>query len=156
MTTLAPHFDRDLLSAANICPDTGLATDYLNHFNEVAMLIEMLPDMPEAAVDIAAWRPSTYSAHFHATGFRAKDLAQLAYDNADPQLVARFEKARTQADAAVGLVQAHLAAGFNTAAFAATAAADLYERISHLNAIILGQDQSPQRDEQAEIDALFA
>ena len=26
---------------------TLLATDYLNHFNEVVMLLEMIPDMPD-------------------------------------------------------------------------------------------------------------
>ena len=40
-----------LLSAANINPRTGLATDYLNHFNEAVMLLEMVPDMPECAED---------------------------------------------------------------------------------------------------------
>ncbi|TMJ23687.1 MAG: hypothetical protein E6G93_02785 [Alphaproteobacteria bacterium] len=35
------------LLAANINPRTGLATDYLNHFNEAIMLLEMIPDMPE-------------------------------------------------------------------------------------------------------------
>ena len=34
------------LRAANINPRTGLATDYLNHFNEAIMLLEMIPDMP--------------------------------------------------------------------------------------------------------------
>ncbi len=39
--------DPDLLKAANINPVTGLATDYLNHFNEIAMMIATLADMPE-------------------------------------------------------------------------------------------------------------
>ena len=39
------------LRAANINPHTGLATDYLNHFNEAVMLLEMVPDMPECAED---------------------------------------------------------------------------------------------------------
>jgi len=30
------------LLAANINPRTGLATDYLNHFNEAIMLLEMI------------------------------------------------------------------------------------------------------------------
>ena len=40
-----------VLRAANINPRTGLATDYLNHFNEAIMLLEMIPDMPECAED---------------------------------------------------------------------------------------------------------
>ena len=39
------------LRAANINPRTGLATDYLNHFNEAIMLLEMITDMPECAED---------------------------------------------------------------------------------------------------------
>lgn len=39
------------LRVANINPRTGLATDYLNHFNEAVMLLEMIPDMPECAED---------------------------------------------------------------------------------------------------------
>src|SRR5262249_33673402 len=48
------------LRAANINPRTGLATDYLNHFNEAIMLLEMIPDMPECAEDFLSWRPLSY------------------------------------------------------------------------------------------------
>ena len=48
------------LTAANINPSTGLATDYLNHFNEVVMLMEMLPDMPDCAEDVLEWQPLDY------------------------------------------------------------------------------------------------
>jgi hypothetical protein len=43
----APLSDPDLLKAANINPATGLATDYLNHYNEIAMMIATLGDMPD-------------------------------------------------------------------------------------------------------------
>ena len=45
------------LEGSNVSPQTFLATDYLNHFNEVVMLLGMLGDMPEMFEDIAAWRP---------------------------------------------------------------------------------------------------
>jgi hypothetical protein len=32
---------------ANINDQPLLATDYLNHFNEIVMILDMLPDMPE-------------------------------------------------------------------------------------------------------------
>ena len=35
----------------NIDPQTLLATDYLNHFNEIVMLLELIPDMPECFED---------------------------------------------------------------------------------------------------------
>ena len=50
-----------VLRAANINPRTGLATDYLNHFNEAIMLLEMIPDMPECAEDFLTWTPLSYA-----------------------------------------------------------------------------------------------
>jgi hypothetical protein len=79
------------LSAANINPRTGLATDYLNHFNEAIMLLEMIPDMPECADDFLSWQPLTYQQHFMASNFVARDLAIAAYELADPDIRTRFD-----------------------------------------------------------------
>src|SRR6202162_5232001 len=80
------------LRAANINPRTGLATDYLNHFNEAIMLLEMVPDMPECAGDFLEWQPLSYAEHFTASNFRARDLAISAYDSADPVIRAEFDQ----------------------------------------------------------------
>ena len=80
-----------LLRAANINPRTGLATDYLNHFNEAIMLLEMIPDMPKCAEDFLGWRPLTYREHFMASHFKARELAIEAYDSADATLRAEFD-----------------------------------------------------------------
>ena len=80
------------LRAANINPRTGLATDYLNHFNEAIMLLEMIPDMPECAGDFLEWRPLSYAEHFHASNFKARDLAISAYESADPAIRAEFDQ----------------------------------------------------------------
>src|SRR6478735_96913 len=80
------------LKAANINPRTGLATDYLNHFNEAIMLLEMIPDMPECSEDFLAWCPLSYCEHFMASNFKARDLAISAYESADPDLRAEFEQ----------------------------------------------------------------
>ena len=79
------------LLAANINPRTGLATDYLNHFNEAIMLLEMIPDMPECAEDFLTWHPLSYSEHFWASNFRARDLAIEAYESADTKIRAEFD-----------------------------------------------------------------
>src|ERR1700759_4893967 len=79
------------LRAANINPRTGLATDYLNHFNEAIMLLEMIPDMPDCAEDFLSWRPLSYREHFAASNFKARDLAIAAYDSADPAIRAEFD-----------------------------------------------------------------
>ena len=80
-----------LLKAANINPRTGLATDYLNHFNEAIMLLEMVPDMPECAEDFLEWHPLSYAEHFTASNFKARDLAISAYDTADPKIRTAFD-----------------------------------------------------------------
>src|SRR5882724_6824757 len=72
-----------VLRAANINPRTGLATDYLNHFNEAIMLLEMVPDMPECAEDFLTWSPLSYAEHFWASNFKARDLAIEAYELSD-------------------------------------------------------------------------
>ena len=79
------------MRAANINPRTGLATDYLNHFNEAIMLLEMIPDMPECAEDFLTWSPLSYCEHFMASNFRARDLAIEAYDSADATIRTEFD-----------------------------------------------------------------
>src|ERR1700723_4758993 len=79
------------LRAANINPRTGLATDYLNHFNEAIMLLEMIPDMPECADDFLGWQPLSYREHFTASNFGARDLAIEAYDSADARIRSEFD-----------------------------------------------------------------
>ena len=81
----------DQLRAANINPRTGLATDYLNHFNEAVMLLEMIPDMPDCFGDFLEWHPLSYRDHFAASNFKARDLAISAYDQADPTIRAEFD-----------------------------------------------------------------
>jgi hypothetical protein len=80
-----------MLVDANINPHTGLATDYLNHFNEAIMLLEMIPDMPECAEDFLGWQPRSYRDHFAASNFKARDLAIASYDTTDPALRAEFD-----------------------------------------------------------------
>jgi hypothetical protein len=79
------------LRAANINPRTGLATDYLNHFNEAVMLLEMIPDMPECAEDFLGWEPLSYAEHFTASNFKARDLAIDAYNTADVRIRTEFD-----------------------------------------------------------------
>ena len=79
------------LVAANINPQTGLATDYLNHFNEAVMLLDIIPDIPECAQDFLDWRPLSYAEHFTASNFAERDLAIAAYDDADAEVRQQFD-----------------------------------------------------------------
>ncbi|RMB08854.1 hypothetical protein BXY39_1500 [Eilatimonas milleporae] len=79
------------LEAANINPTSFLATDYLNHFNEIVMLLEMVPDMPEMIEETYEWAPKPYSQHFLDSGFQAKELAVEAYEKAPAPIRSTFE-----------------------------------------------------------------
>ena len=81
------------LKAANINPKTGLATDYLNHFNEAIMLLEMIPAMPECAGDFLSWQPLTYAEHFVASNFKGRDLAIKTYNEAPDRIRVPFDEA---------------------------------------------------------------
>jgi hypothetical protein len=81
-----------VLKAANINPKTGLATDYLNHFNEAIMLLEMIPAMPECADDFLNWQPLSYEEHFVASNFKGRDLAISAYSVAPPHIREPFDE----------------------------------------------------------------
>ena len=92
---------RDRVRGTNINEETLLATDYLNHFNEVAMIIEMVPDMPDFVEEIKAWSPKSYKAHFGESTFSDKDLAIAAYDCVPTLYFAAFEDAVSKANKAV-------------------------------------------------------
>ena len=81
----APALEPARFDGTNINPVTLLATDFLNHFNEAIMLLEMLPMAPDCKDDFLAWRPMSYPEHFAASNFKHRDLAIAAYEVADRQ-----------------------------------------------------------------------
>ena len=89
---------RARVKGRNINEKTLLATDYLNHFNEIVMLIEMVPDLPEMIDDVKMWQPKTYPEHFADSGFSDKDLAIAAYEVAPAEYRQPFERTVGQID----------------------------------------------------------
>jgi hypothetical protein len=89
---------RLLVRGKNINQNTLLATDYLNHFNEIIMLLEMLPSMPECYGDAVGWRPKSYTDHFRDSGFSDAELAILAYENAPENYRQAFDATIEQMD----------------------------------------------------------
>lgn len=75
----------------NISEKTLLATDYLNHFNEIVMLIEMVPDMTMMLDECYLWEPKSYQRHFEESGFSDKALAIAAYDHVPGKFRRPFE-----------------------------------------------------------------
>lgn len=148
----------DLLVAANINPQTLLATDYLNVFNEALMLIQLAPDAPDMIEELAEWRPIDYPGHFARSGFAQRDLVIAAYHAADPALRDSFD---ASADELAGIVRAGIedlmAAGEDPgqlAEAAATWSAAIEAGVAHLDALIHGRADGGHA--QDDIDALFA
>jgi hypothetical protein len=151
--------DAAALKAANINPATGLATDYLNHYNEVAMMIGMLADAPEMVEPILDWRPLGYAAHFRLTNFSDQDVAIAAYDQTSEAVRARFRTARRRVELAIADVQDLLAATTSPPGEAAAHASAIFALIASVGAVINGESgagpASAAAPAQADIDALF-
>ncbi|MBT4932546.1 MAG: hypothetical protein HOL66_00105 [Rhodospirillaceae bacterium] len=82
----------------NINELTLLATDYLNHFNEIVMTLEMIPDMPELLEDAKEWHPKGYQEHMLDSTFSDRELAAEAYNHVPNKFRAPFEQTISQID----------------------------------------------------------
>lgn len=148
-----------IVKGKNIHEETLLATDYLNHFNEIVMLMELVADMPECLEDARDWQPKTYAQHFMDSGFQNKELAIFAYENAPQRYRLPFDHIVEQMNQAVmaGLaaIEAAAVAGEETriGRLANAVTAQLRQFIDLAGAIINGHSLT---SEQAEIDALLA
>ena len=106
---------QERVKETNVNPQTLLATDYLNHFNEIVMTLEMIPDMPELLEDAREWRPKTYREHFRESGFADRGLAIEAYEHVPARFRQPFELTIGTLDSLVAMTveraEAALAAG---------------------------------------------
>jgi hypothetical protein len=146
----------------NINPLTGLSTDYLNHFTEAVMVLEMVASLPECLDDLRAWRPKTYTEHFATSRFANREAVIRAYEAADPAVRAALEEASETLNAVLvetrGVVLEHLA----TPAAEALAQRGLHwlkPLIARTAAVINGtriKQLERTGSPQAAIDAIFA
>ena len=84
------------VGGTNISAQTLLATDYLNHFNEIVMLLDMVPDMPDMIEECKMWAPKSYQEHFADSAFKDKLLAVEAYDRVPTKFRRPFEETINQ------------------------------------------------------------
>jgi hypothetical protein len=162
------HF-RSHIPGTNINESTLLASDYLNHFHELVMLLEAISSEPEDfSEDLMSWRPLTYEEHFTESGFRDKNLAIAAYRRAPPKIRARFDDAVARLHGEAVTLVAEVASKLtgNTSDLNKTcerAAQRLRILIDEANAIANGETLPDRIDDetagdvsgQAAIDALF-
>ena len=164
MNDVAQAFDepidawRDLVRGTNINEESLLATDYLNHFSEVLMLVEMVPDMPDMLDEIREWRCKSYKEHFANGDFGDKDLAIEAYDHAPAHLRSQLESIVLNIDDLVRIsldriekvtLRSHKEA---LDVIVARASRDLRRLLDVTNCIIAGSQHTIA---QAEIDTMF-
>lgn len=79
-------------AAALVNPQSGVANDYLNHFNEILLLIENLPALlPEMVDDILAWKPVGYREYFQKSPLPGSAETLKIYDSLDDSFRRDFE-----------------------------------------------------------------
>lgn len=162
--SLAMTGDRPRLSAldaqkliqANINPRTGLATDYLNHFNEAIMLLELMASFPDCQSDFLAWQPKTYTEHFGASRLKDRDIAIAAYEATDPAVRARLEKLCATMMRVIAATRDAMRThpGTMTETLAAQVASMLRPLVAQAGAVINGTE-SPGAAPQSTVDALM-
>lgn len=114
-----PHArSRSRRAEALVNPASGLANDYLNLFNEIVMLVEQLPMMPELFDDIQRWRPVSYRDYFHQSILPGRLTALETYDKLEPRFRREFETLVAELDrrstGAVAAVRRQFKAGGET------------------------------------------
>jgi hypothetical protein len=86
-------------AAALVNPASGIANDYLNHFNEILLLIENLPALlPEMIDEILAWKPVSYRQYFTDSPLPGSVKTLEIYDSLDEEFRADFESMVTILD----------------------------------------------------------
>lgn len=147
------------LTDANINPATGFATDYLNHFNEAIMLLDMLSSFPDCREDFLDWRPRSYREHFEASRFEGRDVAIAAYEAADPHLRERLDALAGTMSAVLEATRAAMQDGMPPdaeGALADRAAARLKPLVARAGAVINGDGNAGlSYPPQATVDGLM-
>jgi hypothetical protein len=137
---------------------TLLSTDYFNSFNEVIMLLGMLPEMPDMMEDIRAWRFITYEEHFRASGLPFAKLAIEAYAHVPAAVRECFELTLAEMRQTVDEARETLAGltGAATLDHFNHCAVDYSMRLQRLvdsaSAIVHGHGETSEQDA---IDAMF-
>jgi len=147
------------LLAANVNPFTGLATDYLNLFNEAIMLFEMGIDMPDMAEELADWKPRGYVEHFENSGFELREVVISGYLHAPSDVRLAFDECCARAlvafDSSINIL---LSSNLEDA----EARNDLQDRLRDMKNLVVemdshihGRAEVMETNLQSEVDALF-
>ena len=149
-------YSREDLIAANINPDTGLATDYLNVFNEAIMLLDLVADMPDMLEELLGWRFLNYWEHFERSSFEAKELAIEVYKSLDVHFRTSLDGAALnlgqKIENTIATLQGMVTNNQEYSGYLGDICGQIHAEIMTIDGLIHGQNQI---NEQDEIDALF-
>ena len=151
--------DKTRLVEANVNPQTGFASDYLNHFSEAVMLLELMMEMPECREDFLAWQPRKYEEHFAASNFKHRDVAIAAYGEADPELRRRLDTLADSMNAILLATREVMRREYSertTAEIADIAVRWVKPLVARAGAVINGTEAESSAPLQKTIDALLA
>lgn len=99
-------------AASLVNPASGIANDYLNHFNEILLLIENLPTLlPEMLDELLEWKPVTYREYFAKSLLPGSAAALEIYEGLDEGFRRDFESiidgVNAMATASIEVIRAH-------------------------------------------------
>ncbi len=144
--------DDAALRAANVNLKTGLATDFLNLFNEYIMLGELVCDGSLERDVLNDWVPIDYETHFAQSGFAQAQTVLAAYRSLDPPSRQSFEK---EVGTLISLILTHQESN--------PCPKELLGEIKHQRDFVAALISEPApanvcevEDAQSAIDALFA
>ena len=154
--------DSARLAEANINPAPGLASDYLNHFNEAIMMLERLSAMPDCIEDLIEWQPMSYREHFLTSSQKHRELVLAAYSQAEPEARRQLDEIVDAMNAILLATRAALELNISPEvlmALSREAAANLKPMVARAGAVINGLTLSntgaPTSAPQATVDALL-
>jgi hypothetical protein len=137
-----------------IDPHTGLASDFLNQFNEVLMLIDVAGHDAALRRELDAWFPRDYVEHFEASHLRDSALVIEAYALSPASVRRRFDRLSGDLSAFIlnGLADLRPLEGEAADHARAALAEQVRRRIESLSAIIHPAERRLDNDT---ISALF-
>jgi hypothetical protein len=165
MATETVHHRTSVDALTLVNPSSGIANDYLNLFNEIIMLIEQLPMMPDLQEDLFAWRSVSYEDYFSRSPLAGSSSALDAYRNLDVQFRELFETAVRELDnratGGIAAVRLHLRqrgdrAPQTLAALCAKIGAQLREALDRAVSIVNTGAVDSVENAQARADRLIA
>lgn len=147
-------------------PVSGVANDFLNHFNEIFLLVENLPILlPEMVDELMQWQPITYVQYFERSNLPGRTQALADYERIDPAFRRAFDATVDELNAmALGIVAGigrhrNDAGGLeaeDVSEFCAEAALEFREALAVASSMVNSGKSSSAESAQNVADRLFS